>query len=709
MDTVSRRRRAGGAGEPEAESAAFEAAYQAALGQAGVDGLQPTPGLKGEASPNTLEMGQGSGVTGAEPLLVAHPFHSERVQSEIQLLRNRPSSLDEDGQRLREGAEGRAIAFGGAAEDREDEQGAEPDYSAVFHVNEATGPRVARVETSGESRGPLSERSFPGTPVDSGRTRMATGHLVEEKPEPATLASGAGVSTTGDEELVPDSRGAGGMEAMLMQILEENRNLKRRLEQAEQRSHSSWHTGTTGEPAVAASSPMSFAAGGVRGSNAPYVNPAVGMGQPVQPPPSLEAMLGSSHFPASSVQGFELRAGQDCSAEPPNLPVSRPEGGASGLGGSIPGENACALALYEGPRPNPTLTGSIMGAEESGPQAQTMRQFTAQALEMSGGFHTPRSTGAGTSGFDANGYPLSPGGTVIRPPPLPPPTASAAGFPGAGLAPLAMIPRVNAQPDRALVSEGADWLAWVVAVLMIGVSVLWSGFLSSWFEGSLESALLSGFAELAVLDEAFVESFLTDAELGEPVLEAGAEDSSGSAREVIGGSQEGLAETCGEESADEFSEKEWLEAERKLAEAERSSGLTFVQRARVRKQVALGGLVEVPNFLQRRGPVPSWFSGVSPEGSEADEAPQPELFSAAVALLGTLSVHSERLCQFLGMQVGVWRALRWVSRAFGHNVVIAVLEQWSNTGVDCSLPGASELSFGMMVQPGFRLVWGLAN
>ena len=49
-----------------------------------------------------------------------------------------------------------------------------------------------------------------------------------------------------------------------------------------------------------------------------------------------------------------------------------------------------------------------------------MRQFAAQAREASVGFHTPRSSG-GRQGFDEAGYPVSPGGTSIRPPPGPPP------------------------------------------------------------------------------------------------------------------------------------------------------------------------------------------------------------------------------------------------------------------------------------------------
>ena len=62
-----------------------------------------------------------------------------------------------------------------------------------------------------------------------------------------------------------------------------------------------------------------------------------------------------------------------------------------------------------------------------------MKQLTAQVLEPSAGFHTPRSAGGLNSGFDENGYPLSPGGTVIRPPPLPPPVGpTTPGMSGAG-------------------------------------------------------------------------------------------------------------------------------------------------------------------------------------------------------------------------------------------------------------------------------------
>ena len=70
-----------------------------------------------------------------------------------------------------------------------------------------------------------------------------------------------------------------------------------------------------------------------------------------------------------------------------------------------------------------------------------MRQFASEVMgsrEAATGFHTPRSSGARPPGFDEPGYPVSPGGTVIRPPPGPPPASPrqspivAAGLPGTG-------------------------------------------------------------------------------------------------------------------------------------------------------------------------------------------------------------------------------------------------------------------------------------
>ena len=71
-----------------------------------------------------------------------------------------------------------------------------------------------------------------------------------------------GPSVEDQRELVPDQGLSSRVEAMLSQVIEENRVLRRRLEQAELHSHSSWHSGLQGEPGVGMS-PVSFTTEGV--------------------------------------------------------------------------------------------------------------------------------------------------------------------------------------------------------------------------------------------------------------------------------------------------------------------------------------------------------------------------------------------------------------------------------------------------------------
>ena len=117
--------------------------------------------------------------------------------------------------------------------------------------------------------------------------------------------------------------------------------------------------------------------------------------------------------------------------------------------------------------------------------------------------------------------------------------------------------------------------------------------------------------------------------------------------------------------------------------------MTFVQRARLRRQIALGETVEVPNFLQRRGPIPPWFSGLDSGEAEVEGAEVVSSSSERV-FLEALQVHAERFCQYLGMQVAVWSALRRISRRFSQSVVIAVVEQWANTGTEGLSPSGHD-------------------
>ena len=64
--------------------------------------------------------------------------------------------------------------------------------------------------------------------------------------------------------------------------------------------------------------------------------------------------------------------------------------------------------------------------------------------------------------------------------------------------------------------------------------------------------------------------------------------------------------------SDQFSEAGWLEVSKKLRDQEIKTGLTFVQRARLRKQIALGGLVDPPAIMERHGGLPDWMTRPEP-------------------------------------------------------------------------------------------------
>ena len=67
---------------------------------------------------------------------------------------------------------------------------------------------------------------------------------------------------------------------------------------------------------------------------------------------------------------------------------------------------------------------------------------------------------------------------------------------------------------------------------------------------------------------------------------------------------------------------DWRSARAKLQDQERRTGLTFIQRLRLKKQIAKGGIVEPPVFLQRFGGVPEWIASASTAHSpqEAESA-----------------------------------------------------------------------------------------
>ena len=151
----------------------------------------------------------------------------------------------------------------------------------------------------------------------------------------------------------------------------------------------------------------------------------------------------------------------------------------------------------------------------------------------------------------------------------------------AGLVLLAMIPEVAGQPTAGLPGLGYDWLLWLGGVLVLIASVVWGwgrivGFGSQGPTGSTPGA---------------TEDFLS--------VSSGSQGVEPS-HEVVEGPAEG-------ENDDEFTEEEWKAAQLKFAQMERESGLTFVQRAKLRKALARGDVIDPPVFKQRYGPPPSWY------------------------------------------------------------------------------------------------------
>ena len=137
MDRMMRNRApAGGSRDLDLEAESADVNYEAALGQAPSGGFVAQRGgiiPQGEASPGTLEQG---GVT----LPVASPFHSERVQTEVELLRRRPLTLDEDAQRV--GANSEDVGLG---EDFSAVRTREPPYDQGLSGRDSQ-VRVARLE-----------------------------------------------------------------------------------------------------------------------------------------------------------------------------------------------------------------------------------------------------------------------------------------------------------------------------------------------------------------------------------------------------------------------------------------------------------------------------------------------------------------------------------------------------------------------------------
>ena len=445
--------------------------YQAALSQANPSSFSPSSAFNVEASPGTLEAGVTArgGQPEPEQGLVASPFHSDKVRMEVNLIKTRPTTLDADASKLRaeydDAALGSSVAQGTSLE---------PDYSLLGAGDQVFGgPRVARVKAvdsrveepqltpdcSLKPETPLiSTQGGDGVVTSSDRLDSAVGpRAVPSDAEPSRIAP------EDPRELIPEKEDRLlKLEFLLERALDENKELKRRLQSE---STSSWHSART--PGELPASPASFAMG------QHYANamPPSMYGVQVDPvflrdfPNSmggccvkhLETMPGASEeqhslvrarFSHPSPYGFTGTLGADRVQEGTRLVE-----GFTGVGSELKSEPGFGM------RPGPPALPLPLSESRSAPapdvpasQTQSMRQFAEGVLsndQASRGFHTPRSTG-----FDGQGYPVSPGGTVIRPPPGPPPlsprsnSSQNVGPGSAGLESFGLVP-VSSEPVRA--------------------------------------------------------------------------------------------------------------------------------------------------------------------------------------------------------------------------------------------------------------------
>ena len=130
--------------------------------------------------------------------------------------------------------------------------------------------------------------------------------------------------------------------------------------------------------------------------------------------------------------------------------------------------------------------------------------------------------------------------------------------------------------------------------------------------------------------------------LGLPISACG--DRAGSGDDCSGEDPEG------ESDSSEFSPEEWARAQAKLVEAERRTGLTFLQRAKLRRQLLAGGVVDVPIFQQRYGPLPSWMT----RGNEASSSSDPVMDSGAAGLASVFTVCGGVILALIGSPAAEW-------------------------------------------------------
>ena len=223
----------------------------------------------------------------------------------------------------------------------------------------------------------------------------------------------------------------------------------------------------------------------------------------------------------------------------------------------------------------------------------------------------------------------------------------------AGLALLAAVPRVTAQPSRAEVGPGSNFYGWV-AVVCLALFLVWCVRL---FRGVDPEEIKASPGDTAgLLEEDQPDS--TDHQLRDADCASG-------------------GDAHGSSSSEDFHTDEWVRADEKLVAAERRTGLTFIQRARLRRQLLAGEVVDVPVFQQRYGGLPSWLTGGESENvpSVLYSRPSPQVATVA----GLFSSCGGTLLALLSSSAVEWGRLRVSCRGLHRNAVLTLVGQARNT------------------------------
>ncbi|CAE7242542.1 RE1, partial [Symbiodinium necroappetens] len=282
--------------------------------------------------------------------------------------------------------------------------------------------------------------------------------------------------------------------------------------------------------------------------------------------------------------------------------------------------------------------------------------------------------------------------------------------PLARLALLAMLPRAKGQPAEDRLDVSVGWLAWVFGVVATGVACLWGWW---WVSSGMEPVLVGGFEGLV-----FEEDIELDEEVGSGALDTFSEgavsveapltgqatplEASGSQGKCGVGARTVSGSEGGSEDED-FTHQEWLAAQAKFEREERFTGLTFVQRCKLRRALARGEVIDPPVFQQRFGLPPEWLTtfrdqdseevGSSASGAASEVGEATTVGPGTFELLRLLDLQGRLLLGCLNGRSAEWVCLRRTARAvFYHPLMILAAR-----------PGTSELLRLLDLQGGLLL------